>query len=218
MRHTTLGDVLRQFVTAPIRATTYKRFLYLLLAFPLGVAYFVAFTTGASLGLGLAFTLIGFPVLLVTLIATTGAAELEARLGTVLLEQEITAPPSPRTTLDSSDGYLTAVWRFITEPATWTSVVVVLLKFVYGIVAFVVTVTGSTLVATLIAAPMVYDDPEVSYQFGQYTVMTLPDAVGIAVTGVAGLWILCNLINAVAVAGGHMTDVFLSVGQEGETQ
>lgn len=214
MMETTAGDTLQQFVTAPVRTATYKRLLYLLLAFPLGVAYFVAFTTGSSLGLGLAFTLVGLPVLLVTLVATTGAAGLEARLATVLLDQEVATPPSPRETLDSDDGYLAAVWRFATEPTTWASVAVVLLKFVYGIVAFVVTITGTALVGTLLAAPFVYDDPGANYQFGQYAVSTLPEAIGVAAVGVAGIWILCNVINVVAAAGGLMTDAFLSVGRE----
>lgn len=211
---TTPGDALRQFVTAPVRTATYKRLLYVLLAFPLGTAYFVAFTTGSSLGLGLAFTLVGLPVLLVTLVATTSAAKLEARLAAVLLDQEVTTPPSPRTTLNPDEGYLAAVWRFTTEPATWTSVVVVLLKFVYGVAAFVLTITGTALIGSLLAAPFVYNDSETTYQFGQYAVTTLPEAVGLAVVGVAGLWILCAAINVFAAAGGFITDVFLSVGQE----
>ncbi len=110
MMETTAGDTLQQFVTAPVRTATYKRLLYLLLAFPLGVAYYVAFTTGSSLGLGLAFTLVGLPVLLVTLVATTGAAGLEARLATVLLDQAVATRPSPRGTRGSehcsSRGFL----------------------------------------------------------------------------------------------------------------
>lgn len=218
MMDTTPGDALQQFVTAPVRTGTYKRLLYLLLAFPLGIAYFVAFTTGSSLGLGLTFTLVGLPILLVTLVATTGAATLEARLATVLLDQEVATPPSPRMTLDSDDGYLVAVWRFATEPATWTSVAVVLLKFVYGIAAFVVTITGAAVVGTLLAAPVTYNDPGVNYQFGEYAITTLPEAIGVAVVGIAGIWILCNIINVVAAAGGLMTDAFLSVGQECDAQ
>ena len=210
-------DAIRQFVTAPIRVSTYKRLVYLLLAFPLGVAYFVAFTTASSLGVGLAFTLVGIPLLILTLVATTGAAELEARLAELLLGQETARPRSVRVSLDTDEGYAVALRRFLTEPTTWTSVAVVLLKFLYGLAAFIVTVTGSTIVLTTLAAPVLYDNPEVTYRLGSYVVTTLPEALGVAALGVFGLWVVCNVCNALAAAGGVMTDVLLSVGQEVDT-
>jgi hypothetical protein len=213
MPETTSNEALRQFVTAPVRVSTYKRLIYLLLAFPLGMAYFVAFTTATSLGVGLAFTLVGIPLLVATLVATTGAAELEARLADALLGQETARPRSPRASLDTDEGYTVALRRFLTEPTTWTSVAVVLLKSLYGLGAFVVTVTGSAIVLTMLAAPVVYDDPEVSYQVGSYVVSTLPEALGVAGLGIIGLWVVCNVFNALATAGGVMTDALLSVGQ-----
>ena len=47
---------------------TYLRIFYLLLAFPLGTLYFVVIVTGLSTGVGLAIVMIGFPILLVTLL------------------------------------------------------------------------------------------------------------------------------------------------------
>lgn len=211
MPETTPRDALRQFVTAPVRVSTYKRLVYLLLAFPLGVAYFVTFTTASSLGVSLAITLVGIPLLLVTLVATTGAAQLEARLAEVLLGRETARPRSLRESLDTDDGYAVAIRRFLTEPTTWTSVAVVLLKFLYGLVAFVVTVTGSTIVLAMVAAPVAYDDPASSYQIGNYAVSTLPEALGVAGLGVIGLWVVCNVFNALAMAGGVMTDQLLSI-------
>jgi hypothetical protein len=207
-------DALHRFVTAPIRASTYKRLLYLLLAFPLGLAYFIVFTTTSSLGVGLAFTIVGIPILIGTLVATTAAARLEARLAEWLLGRETAQPRSLRRSLDTDDGYSAAVRRFLAEPTTWTSVVVVLLKFLYGIAAFVVTVTGSAMVVTMLAAPAVYDDPQVSYRIGSYVVSTLPEALAVAGLGVVGFWVVCNVCNALATAGGMLTDTLLSVGQE----
>jgi hypothetical protein len=216
MLETTPRDALRQFVTAPVRVSTYKRLVYLLLAFPLGMAYFIVFTTASSLGVGLAFTLVGIPLLVVTLIATTGAAELEARLAELLLGRETAHPRSLRASLDTDEGYAVALRRFLAEPTTWTSVAVVLLKFLYGLVAFVVTVTGGAIVLTMLAAPIVYDDPETSYQVGNYVIATLPEALGVAGLGVIGLWVVCNVYNALATAGGVMTDALLSVGREAD--
>jgi hypothetical protein len=207
-------DALQRFVTAPIRASTYKRLVYLLLAFPLGLAYFVAFTTASSLGVGLAFTVVGIPILIGTLVATTGAARLEARLAEWLLDRETAHPRSLRRSLDTGDGYAAALRRFLAAPTTWTSVVVVLLKFLYGLAAFVVTVTGIAMIVTMLAAPLMYDDPQVSYRIGRYAVSTLPEAVAVAGVGAVGVWIVCNVCNALAAAGGVMTDALLSVGRE----
>jgi hypothetical protein len=110
------------------------------------------------------------------------------------------------------------VKRFLTEPATWTSIGVVLLKFVYGIAAFSVTLTGTALVGTLLATPFLYDAPGASYQLGQHAVRTFPTAVGLAVLGLAGFWLLCNVINILGAAGGHMTDLVLSAGQDADAE
>ena len=213
MPETTSRDLLRQFVTAPVRVSTYKRFVYLLLAFPLGMAYFVGFTTASSLGVSLIFTLVGVPLLVVTLIATAGAAQLEARLAEGLLGRETARPRSLRALLDTDEGYAVALRRFLAAPTTWTSVAVVLLKFLYGLAAFVVTVTGGVTVLTMLAAPVAYDNPESSYRIGSYAVSTLPEALGVAGLGVIGLWVVCNVFNALATAGGVMTDALLSVNQ-----
>ena len=216
MIEATPRDALQRFVTAPVRASTYKRLAYLLLAFPLGVVYFTAFTTASSLGVSLAFTLVGIPLLIGTLAATTGAAQLEARLAEELLDRETARPTALRQSLDTSDGYVAAVRRFLADPTTWTSVAVVLLKFLYGVAAFVVTVTGSVVVLTMLAAPVVYDDPQTSYHLGSYVVSTLPEAFAVAGGGVVGFWVVCNVFNALAAAGGVMTDALLSVGRDAD--
>ncbi len=51
------------------RPQTYLNLLYLLLAFPLGLAYFVFLVTGLSLGFGLIITLAGIPILVLMLVA-----------------------------------------------------------------------------------------------------------------------------------------------------
>lgn len=104
-----------------------------------------------------------------------------------------------------------ATRRFLAEPTTWTGVVVVLLKSLYGVAAFVVTVTRSALVVTMLAALLVYDDPQVGHRIGRYAVSTPPEALAVAGVGVR---IVCNVCNALAAAGGVMTDALLSVGRE----
>ncbi|MEZ3164929.1 sensor domain-containing protein [Halorubrum sp. RMP-47] len=178
------------------------------------MVYFVAFTTVSSLGVGLAFTIVGIPILIGTLIATTGTARLEARLAEELLGRQTAYPRPLRQSLNTDDEYVVALRRFLAEPTTWISVAVVLLKFLYELAAFVVTVVGSVLVVTMLAAPVVYDDPQVSYRIGKFVVSTLPEALAVAGLGVVGFWVICNVYNALATAGGIITDALLSVGRE----
>ncbi|ESS05136.1 MAG: putative sensor, partial [uncultured archaeon A07HR67] len=130
----TIGDALTRFVTAPIRVQTYKRLAYLLLAFPLGMAYFVGFTAGASTGIGLLVTLLGVPILLVTLLAATAASGLEAYLARALLDRDVPNPAvlehlDERSLTDPDGGYLAGIKRLLAEPTTWTNIAVVPLKF-----------------------------------------------------------------------------------------
>ena len=221
MEHSALGDGLRRFVTAPLRAQTYKRLLYLLLAFPLGMVYFIGLTMGSSTGVSLAFTLVGLPLLLATLVAATAAAGLEARLSRVLLDRETPMPPLLSTPsdwgVDTDDaGYVGTLTHFLREATTWTSVVLVALKFLFGLVAFVVTTVVGVTVAVLVAAPLLYDEPGMGYQAGSYVVTTLPEALALSALGLVGFVVACNVFNALAVAGGVLTDALLSVGRAGE--
>ena len=221
MEAATPGDGLRRFVTAPVRVRTYKRLVYLLLAFPLGMAYFVGFTAASSTGISLLITLVGLPILLATLAGTTVLGGLEAQLSRTLLDRETPVPPLLSTPSEwpvdtEEDGYLAVVWYFLREPTTWTSVGVVLLKFLFGQVAFVVLTVGWVTTATLLAAPLLYDDPEFSYRIGSHVVSTFPDALALSGLGLLGVLVVCNLCNALATVGGVLTDALLSVGQERE--
>jgi hypothetical protein len=224
MRQTSadFGDMATEFLAAPFRAKTYKRLAYLLVAFPLGLAYFVGFTVGGSLGVGLAVTWVGIPILLATLAATTLVSGFEAHLARALLDRDV---PVPRAISDASDraferpegGYWAGLKRFLADPTTWSSVGVVLAKFAYGVAAFVVVVTAGALLVAMLAAPFVYDDPNVYVDLAGYTVDTLPAALGVAGLGVVWAVVSANLVNAVAALGGLLTEALLSVGHEDAT-
>ena len=73
-----------------IEKQTYLNLVYLLLAFPLGIAYFVFLVTGFSLGFGLIVTFLGIPILLGMLAATWGIAAFERQLANTC------SPPTSR--------------------------------------------------------------------------------------------------------------------------
>ncbi|MFC6975907.1 sensor domain-containing protein [Halomicroarcula sp. GCM10025709] len=210
-----LSATLGQFVRVPFEGATYRRLVYLLLAGPLGLAYFVGTTTGVSTGLGLSVTLIGLPILGLTLLAVTGAAWLEAQLSRVLLDQETATPTALSTLHDAIDdpdtGVVGACTAFLVDATAWTSLAVVLLKSVFGLVAFVAVVTAGSVVGSLLVAPLVYDAPGMAYQTGSYTVTTLSGALGLAGLGVVLGLVSLHVLNALADLGGYLTDALLSI-------
>jgi hypothetical protein len=210
-------DAIVQFVAVPFDSDTHKRLLYLLIACPLALTYFIGTTAGLAVGIGLSVTLVGLPILLITLLGVTSAAWLEAYLARTFLDRESSTPVSLtglRMDIQDSDiRYLTALKRFLIDPSTWTSLALVAVKSVFGLIAFVALVTLCSVVATLIAAPVLYDNPEAAYQIFNHSIDTLPTSVGLSAVGILLGLIALHLLNAFATLGGYLTKSLLSVGQ-----
>ncbi len=109
---------------------------YLLLQFPLGIAYFVFLVVGLALGAALVPILIGFPLLFAMLLAATSLGKRERRLAHNLLGIAIPDPILP-----NLDGQ--PFWRRITtqlrDQVTWTILLYLVLKLPLGITSFAVT-------------------------------------------------------------------------------
>lgn len=84
-------DIVKQFFGVVTRGETYLNIIYLLLAFPLGTAYFVFLVTGLSLGLSLLIIWVGIPILLFMIVAWWGLVVFERQLAIWLLHVDI--PP-----------------------------------------------------------------------------------------------------------------------------
>jgi len=109
---------------------------YLLLQFPLGIAYFVFLVVGLVLGAALVPILIGFPLLFAMLLAATSLGKRERRLAHNLLGIAIPDPILP-----DLEGQ--PFWRRITtqlrDQVTWTILLYLVLKLPLGITSFAVT-------------------------------------------------------------------------------
>lgn len=105
----------------------------------------------------------------------------------------------------------------VTAPTTWTSLVLVLLKFVYGTVAFTALVTAGATVIALLSAPFVYADPSVQYTVGPSTIETLPGAVAVAGTGLLAGLVALHLLNGLAIGGGLLTAALLELAPDHES-
>ncbi|WP_135822121.1 sensor domain-containing protein [Halostella litorea] len=210
---------LRRFLGVPFRTQTYSNLAYLALAFPLGLAYFIGITLGLSFGGALVIVWIGVPILLGTIAAATVIAGFEAALARRLVGTDAQSPPSlrgfdPSNVPRPGEGVIAAVVRFLLRPTTWTSLLLVLVKFVFGVVAFSALVATGATVATALGAPLLYDQPGVVYHVGGYTVTTLETALAISGAGLVGVFVGFYLLNRLAEAGAAVTAALLDVANE----
>jgi hypothetical protein len=73
---------------------SYVNIFYLLLAFPLGLAYFVFLVTGISVGASLIIIWVGVPILVLVFLGSWAMCQLERVLAISLLKEDI--PPIAR--------------------------------------------------------------------------------------------------------------------------
>jgi len=210
---TRLNAALRGFFGVPFRAQTYRNLAYLALAFPLGLAYFVGVTTGLSTGVGMAVTLVGVPLILITLVVAAGIGNVESKLATWLLGTEVTPPAVldrlAEEDLGTTDGLVGAATELLTAPSTWLSLVLVGVKFLFGVLAFSALVTAGSVVVALLSMPAFYDVAGVTYSLGPYPVETFDRAVVGGALGVIGVFIGLHLLNGLARLGGFLTAALL---------
>src|SRR5918997_3992300 len=81
-----------RFAPIPGPAQMGKDFLYLVLGLPVGIAAFTFAVTAVSVSLGLAITLVGIPLALITLLGTRWIAKLERERARLVVD----APAAPR--------------------------------------------------------------------------------------------------------------------------
>ncbi|MFC7186643.1 sensor domain-containing protein [Halorubrum yunnanense] len=187
---------------------TYRHLLYLLLAVPLGVVYSTAFAFGVMFGLVLSVALVGFVILLATLIGARLAAGFERRLANALLGTRLARPDD----LTDADGALAGVRTYVDARSTWTGVGFVSLKFWVSLFAFVpVFLLANAL--PLIAAPLRYpyaaDFGEVNGEPVTWAIDTLPEALVALPLGVAGVLVALHVTNLVAYAARQMAVALL---------
>lgn len=138
---------------------TYRRIAYLLLRFPLGVAYFTAFVTGLALGAALVPLGVGIPILAAVLGLADHVALVEAGLLRRLLGREVAWEPADLSELP--------VWPYLktvgTDPRCYLLVAFFLATFFVGTFAFVATTVVFTVALAYLLAPVLFWLPGVNY-------------------------------------------------------
>lgn len=143
------SSLLRRVFGPIINPWTYARAAHLGLMFPLWIGYFVFLITALAIGISLSWTIIGPPVLLVTLYLTRLVGDAEAWAVRHLHGMELRRPP---TTIERG-SYRSQVWARIIDPTTWTGLVYLFAQFPIGIATFVFLVVSTTIGVVFTVAP-----------------------------------------------------------------
>jgi len=132
------GVRMRTILTEPFRLRTWRETAWALLALWIGVFWFCVLVTLLATGIGLAITIVGLPILALTLVVANWGARLERSLARGLLRVHVDEPP---TEVDEGKESWRRVLQLLTSERRWRSVLYLLLLLPVGLLEFVVAVT-----------------------------------------------------------------------------
>jgi hypothetical protein len=200
----TFADSVIHFFTAPFRLRTYTNLLYLLLAMPLGLIYFVFLTVGLTTGLGLTIVWIGIPILAMVFAGSWGLAALERQLAIHALGAEV-PPMMPPPETQATVGLWQRIGAFLSNPVTWKGMAFLLLKFPLGVVSFIAAVTLLATTAGFLLAPFAWyfgdfsGDFDLGIVFDGWIVDSPAAALAVGALGVLFFFVSLNLLNGLAL-------------------
>lgn len=144
---------LARFFGVWLRGQTYLNLVYLILAFPLGLAYFIFFIVGISLGLPLTIILVGFAILAFVALGWWVFATFERMLAIWLLRVDI--PPMDKPGAQPV-GFGEKFTTLLTNPVTWKSLIFLIVKFPLGILSFIALVLFGGISLALLVSPLTF--------------------------------------------------------------
>lgn len=184
----------RWFFGVLVRRRTYTTLAYLLLTFPLGIAYFTFLVTGFVTSGVLVVFLVGIPMLGVVLFLVIELTAFERYLAEALLGAAVGRDEPPA-------DVRARVRRLVFHLGTWQGVVYLFSKFVLGIATFVVVTFGATLTFTLVTAPLHYRDEQVGIH------LSAPVEIVPTITYQHDGWAV-EFTSTVALAGGEVISTY----------
>lgn len=204
------SNILEKFFGVVANGQTYLNYIYLFLAFPLGLIYFIFLVVGLSVGLATIIIWVGLLILLMVIAGWWLLAGFERIMAISLLRVDIQPMSTARS--DKAQTTLEKLGAFLSNPVTWKGLVFLLAKFPLGIVSFVVLVTLTAVTIVLITAPLTFNfiQPEVwLWGGGVWRIDTLGEAMIGAVAGVILFFISLHIFNGLAWISGKFAQVML---------
>lgn len=201
----------RRHILEPLTSGSAVRALALVAsAIPLGTLWFSILVTGWSLGLGLAITLLGLPILLGLAHTVRVCAEVERRL-----LEGLTGVRLARPTESFGGRSLIGHLRFLaTDAMVWREQAYLLLRFVVGLPLAVATLAVVAVGGHMLAAVTYYHAGD-GIDLGFWRIDTFSEAV---LLWPPGLLLLALAVPAVEAAGDLWTAIARSVLGEGRAR
>lgn len=204
-------NIVKQFFGVVTRGETYLNIIYLLLAFPLGTAYFVFLVSGLSLGLSLLIIWWGIPILLLMLAAWWGLVVFERQLAILLLHVDI--PPIACEIVSGQSAWM-RLKAHLSNPLTWKGLVYLFARFPLGILSFVVAIPLIILTGALVFAPFTYTDSECQIYIFSWQIDTLNEALICSIVGSGVGLISMHVMNGLAFVSGRFASLMLGTASD----
>jgi hypothetical protein len=185
-----------RFLRAPLELRSYSNLLFLTLAFPLGLGYFIFLSTGLSLGLGLTLIWIGLPILALVFALSWGLMAFERQLAIHLLGA--TVPPMAPVAPQGPRSFWRTVQDFFANPVTWKGLGYLFIKLPLGIVTFTVTIFMVSLTAAFLLTPFAYSAGVLEWDSTVWTVDTPGEAVLCGLIGLILVFLSIQVLNGLA--------------------
>ena len=139
------------FFSALVETQTYLNIVYILVAFPLSIAFFSIMVTGISLSLGLLIIAVGFFIFIGTLLAIRGFRWLDVKLTGVFLGREI--PMKENSISEKKFGDF--LRKLFSSPVTWKGFVYYLfIKFPLDTILWSISISFIAVTFDLLFAPL----------------------------------------------------------------
>ncbi len=179
--------------------------LYLLLGLPMGTLAFSLLVAGWSTAISTIITLIGVPLVFLTIFATRGLAWVERRRAAIVTGHAIPGryrTPLPLHRSDYPD--MRTAWArgkaLLLDRQTWRDTAYLLLMLPLGIVGFTVVVAGWSASLALVTTPLWWWIPKRADQVhvAGFRVDDWPHAIAIGLVGALALALTAALVRVVA--------------------
>lgn len=185
-----------------------------MLAFPLGLFYFIFLVVGLALGFGLLIIWVGLLILLFVFGGWWIFATFERQLAIWLLHEDI--PPMQPQPSSEQELVKKGLWdqlvAYLTNPVTWTSLFYLFIKFPLGILSFVVSVSLLAFSAVFITAPLTFwfVQPEISFINNLvWRIDTFGEALLAFIIGIPLILISLHILNGLAWISGRFARLML---------
>jgi len=204
------SGILEKFFSVIAKGQTYLNFIYLFLAFPLGLIYFIFLVTGISVGVATLIIWIGLFILAMVIAGWWLCAGFERVMAINLLHFDIAPMSTPRS--EKAQTNLQKLGAFLTNPVTWKSLLYLFVKFPLGILSFVVLVTLTSITLVMLFAPLLYRyiQPEIIGWTGViWRIDTMGEAVAASVIGFILIFVSLHIFNGLAWVSGKFAQIML---------